>query len=422
MVAGAEHFVGENPSRLPLADWKLYFSCDCSIPEPHDTQCIRPIESHSIIRELIPSLFTLPTPMATRPISRDGLPVLGPWTRPITQPIITPDVSSTFDDPMSGEQVHWEALHTFNPAAVVRNNQIHLLYRAEDDSGRDVIGGHISRLGLAVSDDGVKFQRMPEPVFYPDNDDQRDREIPGGTEDPRLVESPSGGYVLTYTQWSRERESYSVGIATSLDLQHWKKHGPAFSGALGGRYNHLKYKSAGIVTRLSSDGRLLATKLSGKYWMYWGEVEVGLAFSDDLIHWTPCEEAPGRLLVLLRARPGKADSAFPEVGPPPILMERGIILLYNGKNANGDNRDRKRQAGTYSVFEALFSASNPGRLLGRTEEPVFEPTLPFERRGQYAAGTTFAEGLVVFKGAWWLYYGAADSFVGVATAPFRVWP
>ncbi|KAJ4421336.1 hypothetical protein N0V82_003847 [Gnomoniopsis sp. IMI 355080] len=357
--------------------------------------------------------------MATRLTSSHGPPTLGPWTRPITQPIITPNVSSTFYDPVSKEQVSWEALHTFNPAAVVRENRIHLLYRAEDDSGGDVIGGHVSRLGLAVSDDGVNFQRMPEPVFYPANDDQKEREVPGGTEDPRLVESPGGGYVLTYTQWSRERESYSVGIATSLDLHHWTKHGPAFAGALGGRYDNLKYKSAGIVTRLHSDGRLLATQLQGKYWMYWGEVEVGLAFSDDLVHWTPCEEAPGQLLVLLRARPGKADSGFPEVGPPAMLTERGIVLLYNGKNADGDDdRDPKRQAGTYSVFEAVFSASDPGRLLERTEEPVFEPELPFERSGQYTAGTTFAEGLVVFKGAWWLYYGAADSFVGTATAPF----
>lgn len=371
------------------------------------------------MRALISSVFILVSPMATRPASSQGLPTLGPWTRPVTQPIITPNVLSTFQDPISGEQVHWEALHTFNPAAVVRNNQIHVLYRAEDDSGGDVIGGHTSRLGLAVSEDGVNFQRMPEPVFYAANDDQKGREVPGGTEDPRLVETPEGGYVLTYTQWSRDTASYSVGIATSLDLRHWTKHGPAFAGALGGRYDDLKYKSAGIVTQLDSGGQLLAAMLNGKYWMYWGEVEVGMAFSDDLVHWTPCEEAPGQLLVLLRARPGKADSGFPEMGPPPILTDKGIIVLYNGKNGDGDDRDLTRQAGTYSVFEALFSSMDPGRLLERTEEPVFEPELPFEKSGQYAAGTTFSEGLVLFKETWWLYYGAADSFVGVATAPLN---
>ena len=62
----------------------------------------------------------------------------------------------------------------------------------------------------------------------------------GGVEDPRLVENPDGGnqrYVLTYTQWNRK--TYSIGIATSPDLVHWTKHGPAFLGAAGGRYDNL---------------------------------------------------------------------------------------------------------------------------------------------------------------------------------------
>ncbi len=43
-----------------------------------------------------------------------------------------------------------------------------------------------------------------------------------------------------------------------------------------------------------------------------------------------------------------------------------------------------------------------------------KPELPSEKTGQYEAGTVFTEGLVRFKGKWFLYYGAADSFVGVA--------
>jgi len=42
--------------------------------------------------------------------------------------------------------------------------------------------------------------------------------------------------------------------------------------------------------------------------------------------------------------------------------------------------------------------------------------LPYEKTGQYAAGTTFAEGLVYFHRRWFLYYGCADSLVAVATA------
>ncbi len=342
--------------------------------------------------------------------------VIGPWTRASQQPVITPKPLSVFDDPVSGQATHWEALHTFNPAAVVRSGKVYVLYRAEDDSGAMAIGGHVSRLGLAVSADGVHFDRMAQPVFYPAKDAQQSRESPGGVEDPRLVERSEGGYVLTYTQWSRTRESYSVGIATSDDLVHWEKHGPAFAGALDGRYDELKYKSAGIVTRRAGD-KVVAAKINGKFWMYWGEIHVGLATSDDLVHWVPVEDAPGKTKVLLEARAGMADSAFPETGPPPVLTDRGIVMLYNAKNAEGAGGVAGLQPGTYSVEEALFAADAPGKMLARTDAPVFQPSLPFEKSGQYAAGTTFAEGLVWFKGRWWMYYGCADSFVGVATAP-----
>lgn len=349
-----------------------------------------------------------------------GQPWIGPWTRASDAPVIAPRTASVFADPVSGAEVHWEALHTFNPAAVVRDGKVYLLYRAEDDSGAKIIGGHVSRLGLAVSADGVHFTRGAVPVLYPAKDAQQAREVPGGVEDPRVVERPEGGYVLTYTQWSRERQMYSVGVATSRDLQIWEKHGPAFAGALGGRYDGLKYKSAGIVTERRGD-RLVAAKIQGRYWMYWGEIEVGLAKSDDLVHWVPVEDAPGKTRVLLRARAGKADSAFPETGPPPVLTSRGIVMLYNAKNGEGDGPssiggDARLKPGTYTVEEALFAADDPSRLIGRTEEPVFKPELAFEQSGQYAAGTTFAEGLVWFKGKWWMYYGCADSFVGVATA------
>jgi predicted GH43/DUF377 family glycosyl hydrolase len=342
--------------------------------------------------------------------------VIGPWMRASDAPVIAPLKQSVFDDPVSGRPVHWEALHTFNPAAIVRDGKVYVLYRAEDDSGEMQIGAHVSRLGLAVSADGVHFERMGAPVFYPDKDAQADREQPGGVEDPRVVQAEDGTYVLTYTQWSRKRNAYSIGIATSNDLMHWTKHGPAFAGASGGKYDALLYKSAGIVTQRVGE-RIVAAKINGRYWMYWGEIKVGVATSTDLIHWTPVEDASGRPVVLLEARAGKADSGFPETGPPAVTTEQGIVLLYNAKNATGETRDKTLAAGAYSVEEALFRADDPSKLIARTERPVFKPERPFEQSGQYAAGTTFAEGLVVFKGKWWMYYGCADSFVGVATAP-----
>lgn len=338
--------------------------------------------------------------------------MLGPFVRaPQGEPVLVPDPRAVFDDPIRKTPVHWEALHVFNPAAIVTNGKIAVLYRAEDDTGANAIGGHTSRLGLAESSDGIHFTKNPKPVFFASNDAQMQREWPGGVEDPRIVQSPDGLYVLTYTQWNRK--NYRIGIATSPDLIHWTKYGPAFADA-GKKYAAFLYKSGGIVTELQ-DGRLVAAKINGKYWMYWGEKRIRLATSNDLIHWTPVEDAHGRTVVVLAARSGHFDSGFPEVGPPPVLTKNGVLLIYNAKNAsNGGDPSLKPDA--YSDGQALFSLHNPAQLLARTARPFFKPEIPFEMTGQYPAGTTFAEGLVFFKGKWFLYYGCADSMVGVAIA------
>ena len=120
---------------------------------------------------------------------------LGPFVRPASgNPVITPDKTALFDDPILQAPVAWEALHTFNPAAIVRDGKVYVLYRAEDDSGTMQIGMHTSRLGLAVSEDGIHFLRLRRPVFFPADDDQKSREWPGGVEDPRIVEAPDGTY------------------------------------------------------------------------------------------------------------------------------------------------------------------------------------------------------------------------------------
>ena len=360
---------------------------------------------------LISAVLSVALLAAAKPATNNWL--LGPFTRPTDGPVITPDKTTLFNDPIAKAPVHWQALHTFNPAAIVRDGQIVVLYRAEDDTGKMQIGEHTSRIGLATSADGVHFTRLPNPVFYPAEDDQKAREWPGGVEDPRIVESEDGTYVLTYTQWNRQ--TYSIGIATSRDLEHWTKHGPVFLGSANGKYDTLKYKSGGIVTQLKGD-RLIAAKINGRYWLYWGEGAIHLATSADLIHWTPIEDASGKPVEVLTKRPSHFDSGFPEVGPPPVLTDAGIVVLYNGKN-DPDHGDPTLGANAYAAGEALFDPHDPSHLIARTEAPVLKPERPYEKTGQYVAGTTFAEGLVRFHNRWFLYYGCADSAVGVVAAP-----
>jgi beta-1,2-mannosidase len=113
-------------------------------------------------------------------------------------------------------------------------------------------------------------------------------------------------------------------------------------------------------------------------------------------------------------RSGFFDSNLTECGPPAMITDKGILLLYNGKNATNKDVDPKLPQGTYSVGEVLFDLNDPEKIIHRTETCILKPGLPHELTGQYQAGTTFAEGLVFFIGKWFLYYGTADSFIGVA--------
>ena len=337
--------------------------------------------------------------------------MFGPFEKPSgVNPIIAPSATANWVSPMTDSSVRWEELATFNPAAVVKDGKVYVLYRAEDASGKSEIGFHTSRIGLAESSDGLRFTRRAAPVLYPDKDQQARYEWTGGVEDPRIVVSEEGTYVLTYTQWNRDVPR--LAVATSKDLVHWTKHGPAFAKAENGKYLRMETKSGAIVTRQDGD-RLVATRVNGKYWMYFNVPDIMLATSDNLIDWTPLADSDGKMLKVLSPRPGFFDSWLVEAGPPAIVTERGIVLVYNAGNSGQFGRP-DLPARVYTGGQALFDARNPLKLIGRLDEPFIRPTEAYEKTGQYKEGTTFAEALIPFKGRWFLYYGTADSRVGVA--------
>ena len=318
---------------------------------------------------------------------------IGPFQRiDDANPILVPNRDSTFHCPLQDKVIQWEGAHVFNPGAVVRNGKVYLFYRAEDDYGTG-IGNHTSRIGLAISEDGVHFERVGYPVLYPDHDEQSLYEFPGGCEDPRIVEVEDGSYVMTYTQWNRQVPK--LGIATSNDLISWKKQGRAFGSASS------RSKSGSIVCRYEND-RLIATKIQGKYWMYWGEGMLHVATSDDLIAWRILRDADGVPVCIAEPRAGKFDSLLVEPGPQAILTDDGIVLLYNGKNSilRGDPLVAPH---AYCAGQLLFDSNDPTRVVQRCENYFLKPEKNFEMNGQYTSGTVFIQGCVRFKNSWFLY-------------------
>jgi len=349
-------------------------------------------------------------------------------------PILQADPAPEFFCPVAREKVRWQETYLLNPAATVRNGKVYLIFRAEDRIGR--LGG-TSRLGLAVSLDGFHFTKYSDPILFPDHDANFEFEKEGGCEDPRVVESDDGTYIMTYTAFNGQLARLCV--ASSKDLQHWRKHGLAFGKAKNGAFHDLWSKSGAIVCRLDN-GRLVAAKIDNKYWMYWGESEIFLATSDNLLDWTPLErtefltkrfssyEGNGQYKTVmenprlafrtaLTTRNGRYDNGLVEPGPPAILTPNGILLIYNAANYKGD---QSLPEGAYTVSQAMFDGKDPSALIRRSEEFFLRAADPDETSGQFA-NAAFAEGLVFFKGQWLLYYTMSEARIGVATCRENVY-
>jgi predicted GH43/DUF377 family glycosyl hydrolase len=275
----------------------------------------------------------------------------------------------------------FESAGVFNPAVVKKDGKFVMLYRAQDKNGT-------SRLGYADSVDGIDFIRRPNPVMQPETDYEKD----GGVEDPRLMKIKNI-YYLTYTGYNKK--DAQLCLATSKDLIHWERKGVIFP-AYKGRWNVGWTKS----------GAILDKKVNGKYWMYFMADstrdihEMGVAYSDDRIHWTEALDHP-----ILAHRAENFDATVVEPGPPPIMTKYGILLVYNGADKNS----------IYATGWALFDKNDPTKVLARSEKPIFRVERDSEKIGQ-VPNVVFVESMVLDGNRWIFYYGSADKYIGAAAA------
>lgn len=117
------------------------------------------------------------TPLNDPNYSAPLFPLL-PFTKYANNPILTPNPAQNF-----------ESAFLYNPTAIVLNETIFLLYRAQNES-------KTSTVGLAWSTDGTTFTRLDRPIIYP----TEPWEQIGGCEDPRIVRV-NGTFYVTYTAY-----------------------------------------------------------------------------------------------------------------------------------------------------------------------------------------------------------------------------
>jgi beta-1,2-mannosidase len=280
----------------------------------------------------------------------------------------------------------WESASVYNPAALVKDGKVVLLYRAHAD---DVV----SHVGLATSDDGISFERHPEPVLSPTEPYEQ-----FGAEDPRVTEI-DGTYYLTYTGW--DHKNAQLCLATSTDLFSWTKHGPMFP-----EFNTFLPQGNGVEGPWSKAGGILPVPVDGRYLMYFGEGSIYYAWSEDLIHWTPCSNDEP---VMLPTPKGTFGEYLVEVGPPPVVTDNGLILLLHNAAVKFDDGSVR-----YTCGQLLFHPDEPGSILAQMNRPWLEPQTYEDTHG-LVSNVTFVEGLVHFQNTWFAYYGQSDSTLGVAT-------
>lgn len=303
---------------------------------------------------------------------------------------------------------NWESAFLYNPTAIVLNETIFLLYRAQNSS-------KTSSIGLAWSTDGYKFTRLNTPIIYATEDYERI----GGCEDPRIVRV-NGTFYVTYTAFNNV--SAQLCIARSDNLLNWQKTPPLFPGWMDVAYSDIDIPMPRV--NHSKSGAIVNETINGMYHMYFGDSFFYHATSTDMLNWTalPAEQ-------YFAAPHNPWENRLIEPGPAPIKTRDGRwILIYNGMTTGriGYPKDQ------YSVGQMLIDPSGAFRSnisvpantyqpalkdgpIARIENPLLVPEAQTEQQGQVDQ-VVFAEGLVQFKGKWFLYFGQADSTLGVATA------
>lgn len=298
---------------------------------------------------------------------------LGPFTPYEGNPVLGPRGDS------------WESANVYNPAAVVVDDRVALLYRAH---AADLV----SHVGLAWSSDGLAFEREDAPVLSP-----QEPYDAHGVEDPRVTHV-DGTYYLTYSGYDGQRAL--LCLATSRDLRDWERHGPLFPDV--NTFGAAPHAPQGAWSKA---GGIVPVRVGGRWLMYFGEGSIFHAWSDDLVHWELASPTP-----VLEPEPGTYGSYLVEVGPPPVVLDNGLLLLLH----NAATRDEHGVC--YTSGQTLIDPARPGEVLARTERPWLAPRTREERHG-LVANVTFVEGLVRHRGTWFCYYGQSDSTLGVATCP-----
>ena len=281
----------------------------------------------------------------------------------------------------------WENMLVFNPGAIMVEDKVYLIYRAMGQNDPR------SRLGLATSRDGIHFERKKDPLYsgggHPDEF--------LGIEDPRIVKIEDT-YYMTYTAASEDFEA---------EVANWKgKIAKKAQIALSTTKDFKTFEDYDVIipNLLGKNASFFPKKMNGEYWLLYreGEGKTYFAKSASLTDWKNTRP-------VFEQRPGLWDSVKCGIGPPPIETEKGWLLFYHGLD----------QTHKYGLGIMFLNLQNPQEILYRSPEPILEPVEDYEKYG-FVSNVVYSCGAIEKDGLYYVYYGAADCVIGVATVEKKI--
>ncbi len=320
-------------------------------------------------------------------------------------------------------KLNFENKGVLNPTCFQEGNYVHMFYRAVRKDG-------VSSIGYCKLEGPLKvIERSKKPLLYPEfNYDRR------GLEDPRIT-FLNNKYYLFYTVYDgyNARAAYAV----STDLKNFYKqcvitpdisydvaedifrHSKTKHKKLKDRYfffeSYYKDKVGKDVLLWEKDVILFPEKFNGKFALLHRilpdiQVIYFKDFKDLTLHyWKNYLKNLSKYIVL--SSKYWYESRNIGGGATPIKTNKGWLLIYHA--VEDANKGR-----VYRASAALLDKKNPLKLIGRLKYPLFSPEETWERKGD-VDDVVFPTGTAVFGKKLYIYYGAADTKIAVASVNLK---
>lgn len=282
----------------------------------------------------------------------------------------------------------WESKMVFNPAAIYDEDGVtHLIYRAmgADDT---------SVFGYARSKDGIHIdERFPEPIYVP-REDFEQKYHPGnsGCEDARISRI-GDTYYMCYTAFDGNNPPRVALTEISVRDFHTRRFDRWSTPVL--------ISPPGIDDK---DASLFPEKINEHYvFLHRIQPSIDLNYVESLEHLGDDHFLIRNPIMLPRI--GMWDDLKIGLSSSPIKTKHGWLLLYHGVSSIDH---------AYRVGAALLDLKHPEKVIGRTQSPIFEPEMPYEKEG-IVPNVVFPCGSVIIGKKLIIYYGGADTVIGVAS-------